>query len=150
MYTRLSLIAIFLLCISSTPFAAKIYKWVDEEGNVHYGERPDSGNAKTMNIKSEPSSHTAPAAENRRENAQKLLDSIAKERKEKQEAAEKSAKEESVRKENCSRAKKQAALLKQGGRMFEMTDTGERKYLDDATIQSRLQEAEKAVKEYCQ
>ncbi|MGV6851212.1 MAG: DUF4124 domain-containing protein, partial [bacterium] len=37
-----SLLIFFLLCFSATSSAAKIYKWKDENGQVHFGEQPPS------------------------------------------------------------------------------------------------------------
>jgi len=38
-----------LLCLLlSLPLSAEIYKWVDEQGNVHYGDNPAGADAKPM------------------------------------------------------------------------------------------------------
>ena len=36
-----------------------------------------------------------------------------------------------------------------GGRQYEVTEQGERHYLDDAAIQQRLTEAQKAADQWC-
>ena len=142
---------LMLLGASSTSFAGKIYKWTDSDGKVHYGERPPSGNAKQMRVPQSSSYGAAPASKptNKTEAASKFLDSISAERKEKKEAANKSAKEKEIRDKNCSNARKRAAGLKIGGRKYEVTEKGERNYLDEAAIQIRLKEAQEKVKEWC-
>jgi hypothetical protein len=152
MKTRILLIALALLCAPSLLMAAKIYKWVDADGNVHYGERPPSNQAQELNIRQAPPSPkaAAPTSDNRLEATTKLLESMEKDRQQKAEAQKKSAEEQRVRTENCSRARKRVAGLRIGGRQFEMTEAGERHYLDDAEVQKRLKEAEAMVKKWCQ
>ena len=136
---------------SSTAFAGKIYKWTDSNGKVHYGERPPSGKGKQMSIprKSPFGSTPAPKPDNKDDAASKFLESVASERKEKKEASEKSAKEKEIADKNCSNARRRVASLKQGGRRFTVDEKGERSYLDDAAIQSRLKEAQEKVKKWC-
>ena len=144
-------ILLMLLGTSSTTFAGKIYKWTDSDGKVHYGERPPSGQGTQMRIP-RPSPYRAaptPKSDNKSEAANKFLDSIAAERKVKKEAADKSAKEKEVYDKNCTNARKRVAGLKMGGRKYEVTESGERKYLDDSGIQRRLLEAQKKVDEWC-
>ena len=35
---------------------AGVYKWVDEQGQVHYGDRPQADSAQEMKLKAPPSS----------------------------------------------------------------------------------------------
>ncbi|WP_455217245.1 DUF4124 domain-containing protein [Kaarinaea lacus] len=146
------LILLILLVGSSAVFAGKIYRWVDSEGNVQYGEHPPAGQGKQMNIPSKTPSYAKPAAKpstNADDTASKFLESVAAERKEKQEAADKAAKDKAIRDENCTKAKKHVASLKLGGRRFEVDEKGNRTYLDEAEIQKRLKEAEKDVEKWC-
>ena len=38
MRTSLTLLSLFLLLTSTTVMSAKLYKWKDEKGNIHYGQ----------------------------------------------------------------------------------------------------------------
>jgi hypothetical protein len=136
---------------SSTTFAGKIYKWTDDDGKVHYGERPNGGNAKQISVPRSAPHNTAPAPQstNKNDTAKKFLEGVAAERKEKNEASEKAAKEKEIADKNCSIARRQAAGLKLGGRQFEVDEKGERNYLDEAAIQTRLDEALKNVEKWC-
>jgi hypothetical protein len=137
------------LLLSPLAFAGKVYKWVDSQGNVHYGERPPSTQqADELRIRSHaPSGSATPAS--KPQSANEFLDSLDKERQEKAEASEKSAKEKEITQKQCERARKQMATLNVGGRMFEMQADGERKYLDDADIQRRKKEAQAAIDKWC-
>ena len=152
MKNLITLTTIFLLCLSTLSFAGKIYKWTDSEGNVHYGARPPSSQAKQIKVPKGPSNVPAPAAKssNTQDSTKKLLDAFDKERKDKAESTAKTAKEKEMRDKNCSSAKRRIAGLKIGGRQYEMTDAGERNYLNEADIQSRIAEAQKYADKWCQ
>ena len=147
------ILMLMLLGASQSAFAGKIYKWVDSEGKIHYGERPPAGNGQQMRVPRNPPRGATPApsattGENK-DAASKFLESVAAERKEKNEAADKAAKNKEIADKNCSRARKNVATLKQGGRRYEMDEKGERKYMSEEDIQKRLKESEAMVKEWC-
>ena len=147
----LVLIAIALFCTATLSLAGKIYKWTDSEGNIHYGERPPSGQSQQIHVPSAPPASATPAAAptTPTDTTKNLLDAFDKDSKDKQEAADKAAKEKATRDTNCSNARKRIAGLKMGGRQYEVTEQGERHYLDDAAIQQRLTEAQKAADQWC-
>ena len=63
-----------------TASAAPVYKWVDEDGQIHYGSKPKSENAKEIEIKNKyidtGSSAPALSAEERSETLKRFVDSI--------------------------------------------------------------------------
>jgi len=59
MTARLALCAA-LFAVSALPAAAQVHRWVDEQGRVHYGDRPMSTSGTTLRIRAE--SATAPVA----------------------------------------------------------------------------------------
>jgi hypothetical protein len=142
---------VMLLSASSSTFAGKIYKWTDANGKVHYGERPPNGKAEQMKVKGTSTFGATPTAvpSNKGDAASKFLESVAAERKEKNETTDKLAKEKEISDKNCSIARRQVASLNQGGRRYEVDEKGERTYLDEVAIKSRLSEAQKKVAEWC-
>jgi hypothetical protein len=144
---------VMVLGASSSSFAGKIYKWVDANGKVHYGERAPNGKGKRIEVKGTNRFGVAPApapkASDKGDAASKFLESVAAERKEKKEADDKSAKEKALADKNCSNARKRVASLKQGGRRYTVDEQGNRSYMDDADIQKRLNEAKKRVEKWC-
>jgi FKBP-type peptidyl-prolyl cis-trans isomerase len=152
MKTLITLTTIFLLCLSSPSFASKIFKWTDSEGNTHYGERPPSQQATQIKVRKGPSNVSSPAAKpgNQQKATNKLLDAFARERKDKEEAETKAAAEKQRRDKNCSSAKRRIAGLKLGGRQYEVTEQGERRYLNEADIRQRTAEAQKVADKWCQ
>ena len=73
---------IFILVggLSSGPWiiamAADAYKWVDEEGKVHYGDQRGAGAAESVRLKASPASDSAYEARQLRQ--QKLLEPMQK------------------------------------------------------------------------
>ncbi len=147
----ITLLAIVLFCLSPLSFAGKIYKWTDSDGSVHYGERPPNRHTKQLKVRKGPAYKAAPAAKpsSTQGSTKKLLDAFDKERKDKQETEAKAAEEKARADKNCSSAKRRIAGLKIGGRQYEMTDQGERHYLNEADVQNRLAEARKFADKWC-
>lgn len=144
-----------LLCIAllwTTPgaFAGKIYKWIDNDGKVHYGERPPDGKGQQITPPKAPPRAATPAvtSDSQHDATQKLLESFDKDRKAKAEAKARTAKEQEVRAKNCSRARKRVATLSMG-RIFEVDDNGERHYLSDAELDQRRQKAQATIEKWC-
>jgi hypothetical protein len=146
------LIAALLLILTPGAFAGKVYKWVDKDGNVHYGADKPPTAAQELNIKVRPAhpaasnSSTASESEtdNKGEDAEKTVNV-----KNKKELAEVEKKNAEIRKKNCSIAKKRLAAIKVGGRLYEVNEKGERNYWDDATRQAKMSEAQSQVDEWC-
>lgn len=147
----LLLIAISLLCTATLSIAGKIYKWTDSEGNIHYGERPPSNQAKQIKVPKGPSGTSTPVNKttNQQDATRKLLSAFDKERKDKNEAAAKAKKEKGIRDKNCSNARKRVAGLSIGGRIYDISEQGERSYLEGDEIKKRLGEARKVAEKWC-
>lgn len=147
----IALITICLLLATPAASAAKIYKWVDAQGNVHYGERAPTRNAEEMTIRKgpppAPSSADKPA--DRKETTTKLLDGYVEQREAKATAEKRAAQEKQLRDENCAKARKNLASQQLGGRRFVMTESGERKFLSTEESEQRLQQSQKDIDEWC-
>ena len=55
--------ATLALAASGAALAGDIYKWVDAEGNVHYGDRPAGAQSERMAIDSKPTDEARVAAQ---------------------------------------------------------------------------------------
>ncbi len=146
----IAILTLSLLCASGGAIAGKIYKWTDSEGNVHYGERPPTTQAREIKVPDAPpaSQHSSPSGNSLQE-TNKLLDAMQKERQQKAEKKAAAEKERKAREANCSRAKRRLAAYTIGGRIYEIDDQGERSYLSDADIDKRKQAAQKEVDQWC-
>ena len=136
----------FTLC--QTPAAAGVYRWVDEQGNVHYGDRPPSKKDSTeLEVKSTP----APAPEDaaRRAKTQRLLDAIATERERKEQATAKAEADQAKQEHNCRRARRQVEFYERANTVFRQDTDGERHYLSETERTEVLAKAKRMVSKWC-
>jgi len=149
---RLIYIALFLLLAGLTLNiqAREVQKWVDKDGQIHYGDYSESGNAKTVKVPSGPSvPSTAPTTAESMEKRSKFLDAKQEERKQQKEAREQAKKQQATAETNCNVSKSQYNMLKDGGRLVSHDAKGERHYLTDAERNKKMAEAQKAVSKWC-
>ena len=146
-------LALFIL-----PAWAGLYKWIDENGKVHYSDQPPPGDAKqTQTMKESKSAAAAPnaagakpaaaaktPAEQEMEFRKRRLEAAEAEAKAKKEAE---ATEE--KKRNCDRANAQVASLQRGGRMTRPGANGEQVYMSDEEIAKELVSARKVADSWC-
>lgn len=133
-----------LLALGTSATAGQIYKWVDDQGHVHFGSQPPEGQAATTvnpNI-SRPAAATpkaeAPAVDD--EKPQEAID-----RKVRQDVA----RQEAERKKFCESIRYNLAQLKNTPRLRTEVD-GEIRRLTEEERQQRISQAEASIKEHCQ
>ncbi len=149
---RLIHIALFLLLagLALNSQAREVQKWVDKDGQVHYGDYSESGNAKTVKVPTGPSvPATAPTTAESMEKRSKFLDAKQEERKQQKEAQEQAKKQQAKAKTNCNISKSQYSMLKDGGRLVTHDANGERHYVTDAERNKQMAEAQKAISKWC-
>ena len=130
---------------------AGVYKWVDADGKVHYGDRPNSGSAKEIKVKPAPSPSTG--SKHTIEN-QKAIDSWLKARdierrnNKKREAALK--KERAKQQRKCAKLKNELSDLERGGVVwYKLDETGKRHYYSEKEIASDIEDLKKIIKRNC-
>lgn len=142
--------AILALASFSAAFAGDIYKWVDEDGNVHYGDKPVGETSERMDIQSKP---TDPAridalVASRAETRVKRDEERAAAAEAAVEAAEAQAKADELA-QKCSEARATMQQYVTARRLYREDDAGERQYLDEQQIQEARQRLEDQIDEHC-
>ena len=113
------LITIFsLLCLSNAN--AEVYKWIDENGKVVYGDKPISSDADEIKIKRSPVRD--PVVQERDEKQNKLLDVIQQERDEKNALKKEEKEKKDEQKKMCADARKELIEIKEADFLYEKTD----------------------------
>jgi hypothetical protein len=145
--------ACFCLFIQSPSFAG-VYKWVDENGQVHYGEKPMSADAEKVTIRQNET--TKPRTLKKvKDEADKDTAAENPDSKDGEETANKTPEpvEPTISKKEkrklCNQAKSNVAAITSRGRMREINEKGEYNYLSDKQRQQRLAAAKKQQREYC-
>ena len=135
----------FCLLVQS-PLYAGVYKWLDENGQVHYGEHPGNTGAEKVTIRQNET--TKPRAINKAEEGAAESD-----KKDKDQQAEAPLVEvEPTKKEKrklCNEAKSDLAAINSRGRVREINEKGEYIYLTEPQRQQRISAAKKKQREFC-
>ena len=132
------------------PLAAKqIYKWTDEDGNVHYSDLPVAG-ADIVPVQSRPTSSAIV------ENEMRAVTDYETGRTERQEAAasqaEVAAEEqaaENARQANCTKYTERQVQFTENRRIYRMDENGERIYYDEEEMAAVRANVAEMVAKYC-
>lgn len=149
-YQAIASVLILAVFSAGAVLASDIYRWVDDEGNIHFGDRPDGEQAERLEIESRP---TDPAR------VQAMNEALTVERYKAQEAKSVAAAEQSTAAElraeaderamKCTTYKAQLEAYTNNRRLFRESADGERAYLTDAEIDATREGAAKKVAEFC-
>jgi hypothetical protein len=143
-----SIITTFLCLLFQASSYAEIYKWADENGQVHYGEHPGNTGAEKVSIRQNETTKPRPinkAEEDTAESDKKNSDQQA-------EASGELVEVPPSKKEKrklCNQAKSDLAAINSRGRMREINKKGEYVYLTEQQRQQRLSAARKKQGEFC-
>ena len=133
--------------------AAQIYKWVDENGEVQFSDRPPedaSTSSESVELKVSPGAATdTPSEVDRRALQKRLLEVLEREREEKKEAKEKKREEKQALAKQCSAARAQLQELKDSSFFYDTDENGERVIYTDEQREAATRNFEKQIKKRC-
>lgn len=140
-----------LLLVVSANATAGIYRWVDENGRVQFGDRqpPEVTTSDEVVIRNQGSVSEEVAPVNRKEARDRLLEQYQREREEKKATAAKRDKEKKQREIRCNYARSRLTGYLESGSMFRHTPNQERKYLTDQERDAVIVRARADVKKWC-
>lgn len=135
---------------SASAVAGEIYKWVDEEGNVHYEDRPTVDDVERVAvISNDTNSSSVQASINaRRAHESARADARSKKEEEQQKAAE-IERLAAEREQKCTESRSRMERYLQARRLFKEDESGERVYLDDAEVMEARSQAQDDIQAYC-
>lgn len=143
--------AVLAITVSSGSMADEIYKWTDEQGNVHYEDRPTgSASAERMTLTYRRTNSAALQqriqthvdSETARQEARNKAAEEAK-------SAEAAAAEAAAKQKKCESYRARMQTLTQSRRVYRQGDDGEREYLDEQQLQKTRQRVEELIAENC-
>lgn len=138
---------VMALGIALAAAGGEIYRWTDEQGNVHYGDRPAGAGAEAVEVAPAPA--TQPGADERRDRRRKLLDVWEEEKAIEQRAQEQAEAERARRARNCRVARRRLEMFRRASLLYEEGADGQRRYFSDAERQQALEQARAAVTHWC-
>ncbi|MFK7731678.1 MAG: DUF4124 domain-containing protein [Pseudomonadales bacterium] len=139
-----------LLLFSTVAVAAEVYKWVDEQGNVHYTDKKPANDKEPAKVDVK--------VHNTRKDAE--LDAYREYTKRNREAAEteaaisekkkaKNRQTQQKRQHACKKILKRKREYQQGGVIYSEKKSGDRKYYSDEERAEVLRKLNKALKKHC-
>ena len=145
---RLTIILLSGLLLS-TGAGAAVYKWVDEDGRVHYGDRPESQRAAPVQMPpAQPSGSVAPPVD-RQSRQRRLVDTLEEDRLRRLEERAKAETERADRSRRCAWARDRMRRYESAGFLYDLDERGERRALSDAERRRALGQAQAEIDKWC-
>ncbi len=130
--------------------AGEIYKWVDEDGNVHYEDRPTGeGQIEHVDIVSRNTNDADVRARvDAYREARAVKEQVAAEAPPEMSKEEVRA-EQQARAEKCQMYRDRLEGFLRSTRLYEESDDGDRNYLSEEEIMAARAKVEDQIQEYC-
>jgi len=137
--------------LTSSAFAGEIYKYVDENGSVHYVDRPtgESGEERLDVSYSGTSSETVTAQVQKRRDYMSALEEARTDAKSQREAEAQARAEMEQRAAKCQEHRARLESYLQSRRLYRENAAGEREYLDEQQTMEARRKVEEAIQENC-
>ncbi|MCW8933397.1 MAG: DUF4124 domain-containing protein [Gammaproteobacteria bacterium] len=151
-------IALFgILSLTCTQSIAGIYKWVDAEGNIHYGQqRPADATSEKMDVQQyaprDTSSYNRPGSKNTDENSDTVATDEA-DKKDLQPAEPEKKVETAAEKKRrlaaCAQARKNLSTMLSVGRVRSKDKDGNVTYMSQAQKEEKISQAKSLIAKHC-
>jgi len=139
---------IALLLFFSSLANAGIYKWTDENGKVHYGDKPTAG-GEELNIQVKQSTAPIKSDETRAERRQRISDSMTDDRLERNKKKDEAKKKRAQLNRQCVQAKDRLKRYKQANRLYNLDKDGNRRILSDKSRDKSIANLQKEIRRKC-
>jgi len=145
-----ALALILAVTVTGTVSASEIYKWVDEDGGIHYGDRPTgAASEERLTVRSRPTDPEAVQSQVvARLNAQTTMAEAAANAPQGPSEEELRA-EARERAEKCSTYRQRLEKFVHSRRLYREDENGERVYLDEDETLAARERVQNQVEEYC-
>lgn len=139
------------LIVWSAVASAIVYKWVDADGKVHYGDRPPDGvHAEVVElIGTHVPRAAAPAASQAPRPAQSFANNGANQSTLEKERKSVDADVAATHEQQCTDAQARYKQMIEGRRLYKLGASGEREYLSSEEIDSERMNAKREVDAVC-
>lgn len=146
MNRKILTLAVLLVAAPAMSSAASVYKWTDENGVTHFGDRQPTGQqAESVSIR------TGKRSESSRPSPQEQVEALESQEAEKAERQQENAVEKARRKQreaNCETARSNLSILKRNSRI-RVEEDGEQRYLSPEEIDEQREKFEEIAEENC-
>jgi 2-polyprenyl-6-methoxyphenol hydroxylase-like FAD-dependent oxidoreductase len=144
-----NLTLIVVLMSLALQLQAEVYQWVDEQGRVHFSDRPNEDGSTGIKIKEQQDAPTSDGPSERQQKMQRMLDVYAEERAEREEAKQKQQAELKKRKQYCARAKDRYNSHTRATGIYNLGSDGERRYLSEEERARHIKQLKSDIARWC-
>jgi len=147
---QLSRLPVMLVLTMASAFAiADVYKWIDADGKVHYGDRPPAAgtDVHTMTLPAAPPGDADRGQ--RRLTQQRLLEAFDAERAALAQAAAESAAAKQEALQRCQKASRELARIERANIVYTTDNSGERVYMSDEDRRDATAEISRWITGHC-
>ncbi len=148
MNRKILTLTLLLAVVPGVAMSASVYKWTDENGVTHFGDRqPTGAKAERVNVRSGTSSDAAGNKQSPQERLQDMQDRQEGEAEKRQETAVEEARRKQ-REANCATARSNLDVIDRNARI-RIEEDGEQRYLSEEEIAEKRAEFERIAEENC-
>ena len=142
-------LSLYSLLLLLTPVAsAEVYRWVDENGQVHFEDRSKAQAESGVRKYSTPLD-ASETPEQRMEKTRKLLNAYQAERRQTRDAKEEKKKKQAALKRKCMVARDDLRRYRDYGNIYQLDKDGKRVYMSDQERDALIQSSREKVARYC-
>ena len=141
-----------IVLLFSTSLSAEVFRWVDENGKVHFGDRPPMGQkTETLDLPKGPDQSQAPLVsdEERKLRQRKLVKMLEEERLAKEQAKQEAAAEAKEKEQHCIRFKNRLAYLDRYTHIYNEREDGTRDYMSDEEMDAYRARVKEQYRQEC-
>ena len=147
-------IALTIGLLLALPAQAEVYKWTDEQGRVHFSDKPPSEDTPEYQLRTPASADNASPQESltdaeRRARQRKLSDSLEADRRDMEQADAKRKEQQARREHNCNVARGELDASKKANQIYDYDQQGNRVFYNEAQKQRYLESIRAAVRKWC-
>jgi len=152
MMRRLIAALLFPLLVT-LPAMADFYRWVDDQGRIHFGDRPPAGQGEALSLPADP----APPVKTdqrqrdaeRRKARQRLLEVYEEERRAGEQARQQAQQQVVKRQQRCLQARRKVSAYERSQALYDRQPDGSRRYLSGPERRAEIENARQAIEQWC-
>jgi len=139
---------VLILFISVTPITnAEIYKWIDEQGQVHYSDK-EITNAKELELDTAKKGHISTGA-TREEKRRNLLDAMQEDKEREKKEQKKSREKKKKHDRACVLAKHQLSQFERASYLYDLDKDGNKVITSNEERSKKTSQLRKNIKKHC-
>jgi hypothetical protein len=140
---------LLLLLLTASGAQAEVYRWVDDQGQVHFEDRSRSQSAGGSRSYAPPAATVDNNTPQRMEKTRKLLNAYQEERRQAREQKDKQQEQQKKRAQQCARARDNLRQYERYGSIYRLDETGKRVYLSDGEREALIKRSRDDIARWC-